>query len=107
MNTFSEKVVVITAAGSGIGRSLAQQLAVNGARLALPDVNLQGLAETLMSLRANTDARAYALNVSNRDAVLAHVDEIKRDFCASHHRWAGTRRLLSGTTSNLQLETAS
>ena len=84
MRSFSGKVVVITGAGSGIGRALAQQLARKGARLALSDVNTSGLEETLRSLPGATEARGYALDVSNRQAVFAHADEVKRDFGTAH-----------------------
>lgn len=46
MSIFRESVAVITGAGSGMGRCLAQQLAAQGASLALADVNEKGLAET-------------------------------------------------------------
>ena len=46
MSFFAESVAVITGAGSGMGRCLAQQLAAQGASLALSDVNEKGLAET-------------------------------------------------------------
>jgi len=78
------KVVVITGAGSGIGRALAQQLAAKGARLALSDVNAQGLAETLKSLPEVTEARGYALDVSDRAAVFAHAEDVRRDFGTAH-----------------------
>jgi len=84
MSRFNGKVVVITGAGSGIGRALAQQLAGKGARLALSDVNAQGLNETLASLPAVTEARGYALDVSNRQSVFAHADEVRRDFGTAH-----------------------
>ena len=84
MSIFKDKVVVITGAGSGIGRALAQQLAGKGARLALSDVNAKGLDETLKSLPAVTEARAYALDVSNRQAVFAHADDVQRDFGTAH-----------------------
>ncbi len=40
------KVVVITGAGSGIGRALAQGFGLAGAKLALADVDEAGLEET-------------------------------------------------------------
>ena len=84
MSVFENKVVVITGAGSGIGRALAQQFAAKGARLALSDVNAKGLEETLGSLPGKTDARGYALDVAQRQAVFAHAGDVKNDFGTAH-----------------------
>jgi len=46
----STGVAVVTGAGSGIGRSLAQRLAGAGSALALADIDEAGLLETLASL---------------------------------------------------------
>ncbi|KAK3697210.1 hypothetical protein LTR37_017611 [Vermiconidia calcicola] len=43
---FDDRVVLITGSASGIGRATAQKLASLGARLALSDINADGLAET-------------------------------------------------------------
>jgi short-subunit dehydrogenase len=46
MKSFTDRVAAITGAGSGMGRSLAIQLAREGCHLSLADRNAAGLAET-------------------------------------------------------------
>ena len=50
MKNFNNKVVVITGAGSGMGRAYALEFARLGARLALNDFDATGLTETLAML---------------------------------------------------------
>ena len=52
MKSFNDKVVVITGAGSGMGREMALIAARQGALLAVSDWNEQGLAETVDLLKA-------------------------------------------------------
>jgi len=84
MRQFRDKVAVITGAGSGIGRALAMQLAADGARLALSDVNEAGLAETVTQLAPGAVVRTYRLDVSSREAVFAHAAQVKADFGTAH-----------------------
>lgn len=81
---FNNKVVAITGAGSGIGRALAIELAPLGARLALSDINPASLAETISLLPSGTEARAYPLDVSSREAVFGHAEAVRRDFGGAH-----------------------
>jgi hypothetical protein len=104
MSMFTDKVVVITGAGSGIGRALAQRLAGRGARLALSDVNAKGLDETLRSLPAVTEARGYALDVSNRQAVFAHAEDVKRDFSTAHCVINNAGATMIGTIEHLTID---
>ncbi len=104
MNTFSNKVAVVTGAGSGIGRALAQQLAAKGARVALSDINAAGLAETMKSLPSGCEARSYALDVSKRDAVYAHAEEVKRDFGTAHLVINNAGATVIGTVEHLSIE---
>ena len=52
MKTFKDKVAVITGAASGIGRALALDLAARGAKLALSDIDADGLAERCVRWRS-------------------------------------------------------
>jgi len=55
--TISGRTAVITGAGSGIGRSLAQRLSAHGCAVAIADVDERGLKETEASLFRPTLAR--------------------------------------------------
>jgi NAD(P)-dependent dehydrogenase (short-subunit alcohol dehydrogenase family) len=104
MGNLAGKVVVITGAGSGIGRALAQQLAAKGARLAVSDVNTKGLDETMKSLPAVTEARAYALDVADRGAVFAHATDVQRDFGTAHVVINNAGATMIGTVEHMTIE---
>jgi NAD(P)-dependent dehydrogenase (short-subunit alcohol dehydrogenase family) len=78
---YDGKTAVITGAGSGIGRALAVDLAGRGARLAISDIDLATLADTAaICERAGATVRHYRLDVADRQAVLAHADEVVESF---------------------------
>ncbi|HET8881943.1 MAG TPA: SDR family oxidoreductase [Solimonas sp.] len=101
---FEGKVAVVTGAGSGIGRALAQQLAADGARLALSDINETGLEQTLATLPADCEARGYLLDVSSREAFFAHADDVLRDFGTAHYVFNNAGATMVGTLVNLSIE---
>lgn len=81
MSEFAGKVVVITGAGSGIGRALALDLARRGARLAISDMDTVGLAETARQAEAlGVEVKSDHLDVTQREAVLAYADEVRAHF---------------------------
>lgn len=83
MKSFHGKVCAVTGAGSGIGRGLGLQLASEGARLALSDINEENVRATVDACRRHgVEAEAYRLDVSDRAAVFAHADEVKERFGA-------------------------
>ena len=104
MSVFAGKVVVVTGAGSGIGRALAQQLSTKGARLALSDLNVKGLDETLGSLAAVAEARGYPLDVSSRESVFTHAEEVQRDFGTAHCMINNAGATMIGTIEHMTIE---
>lgn len=76
---FDQKVAVITGAGNGIGRALALQLQSHGARLALVDLNREGLDETVGTLASSDGVTTYELDVSNLEAYQKFVAQVLVD----------------------------
>jgi short-subunit dehydrogenase len=104
MAEFAGRVVVITGAGSGIGRALAQQFASLGARLALSDIDAATLEQTLALLPRATEARGYLLDVAARDAVFAHAEQVRADFGPVHMLVNNAGVSLLGTFEHLGIE---
>jgi NADP-dependent 3-hydroxy acid dehydrogenase YdfG len=81
MQGFADKVAVVTGAGSGIGQALAVELARSGAKVAISDVNLEGLAQTEEQLKAiGASFKSDRLDVTEREAFLAYADAVKEHF---------------------------
>jgi len=75
------KTVVITGAGRGLGQSMALTLAGQGARLALVDLSVERLAETLAACKERqVQAAPYAADVSKEADVIALFDAVVREF---------------------------
>jgi NAD(P)-dependent dehydrogenase (short-subunit alcohol dehydrogenase family) len=71
----SDRTAVVTGAGSGIGRGIAQSLAQRGCHLALADISEAGLAETVGLVKsANVRVTSHRLDVADRAAVAAFPD---------------------------------
>jgi NAD(P)-dependent dehydrogenase (short-subunit alcohol dehydrogenase family) len=72
-------VAVVTGAGSGIGRALAQQLAAAGSALAIADVDEKGLSETAASLATKQAALStHVLDVSEEASVRGFAEDVAR-----------------------------
>jgi NADP-dependent 3-hydroxy acid dehydrogenase YdfG len=81
MEGFASKVAVVTGAGSGIGQALAVELAHSGAKLAICDVDTEGLAQTEGRIKAiGAPVKTDRLDVTEREAFLAYADQVNEHF---------------------------
>ena len=82
MKSLDDKVVVLTGAGSGIGRALAVELAKRGSLLAVSDVNEAGLAETveLAKQAGAKEIKSDLLDVADRAAFEAYAAGVLDHF---------------------------
>ncbi|MET8653050.1 SDR family oxidoreductase [Nocardia aurea] len=74
---FEDQLVVITGAGSGIGRETARAFARRGAEIVLSDINLDAAKETAELIVAEGGAaHAYQLDVADEEQVRSHASEV-------------------------------
>ena len=81
MQGFEGKVAVVTGAGSGIGQALAVELARSGAKVAISDVDMEGLEQTRERFEAiGAPVKADRLDVTEREAFTAYAYAVNGHF---------------------------
>lgn len=77
-----DSVIVITGGAQGLGRSMAEHFAAQGARLALVDMNEDVLSEAVSACQKQgaADVRSYVLNVTEESSVETGFAQIDSDF---------------------------
>ncbi|MFI6604624.1 SDR family NAD(P)-dependent oxidoreductase [Nonomuraea sp. NPDC050536] len=81
MNRYSDRVVLITGSGSGIGRNLAERFAAEGATVAVADINGDAAREVAEAITASGHrARAYTVDVADTVSVHNLAAEVESTF---------------------------
>ena len=76
-----DKVIVVTGGASGIGKSLCERFAKDGAHAVVAaDIDTAGVNSTLSSIENNTNGLGLQCDVSNEDAVKDLVSVTLREF---------------------------
>jgi 3-oxoacyl-[acyl-carrier protein] reductase len=76
---YADRVVMLTGAGQGLGRAMAERFAREGATLAVCDLNRSSLDETLSSCNATT-AVGTVVDVADSGSVRCWVDDTLARF---------------------------
>ena len=76
-----DKVIVVTGGASGIGKSLCERFAKDGAHAVVAaDIDTAGVNSTLSSIENNTNGLGLQCDVANEDAVKDLVSVTLREF---------------------------
>ncbi|WP_413320875.1 SDR family NAD(P)-dependent oxidoreductase [Agrococcus sp. 1P02AA] len=79
------RVVIVTGAGQGIGRTYAHAFAERGDRVAVVDINAEAVDRVAAEVRAaGGDAIGVACDVSSQESVRAMVDAVVAAFGTVH-----------------------
>jgi NAD(P)-dependent dehydrogenase (short-subunit alcohol dehydrogenase family) len=88
VDSFTDKLAVVTGGGSGMGRELVRQLVAQGCSVAACDLNSGAVAQTAAMARAGAPpgvtVTSHACDVSDEAQVLRFRDELLQEHASEH-----------------------
>jgi len=81
MGLYDGKIIIVTGAGKGIGKSIAQAYAAEGAKLALLDRDAKDLDQTEKQIRdLGAEVFSQVVDLTHSDDIVKAFDQIKKIF---------------------------
>jgi NAD(P)-dependent dehydrogenase (short-subunit alcohol dehydrogenase family) len=84
MDSFQDKIAVVTGGASGIGAGLVRQLLAGGAKVVIADVEQGALDRALAELEGKGEVSGVVTDVSSAESVNALADKVFSQYGACH-----------------------
>jgi len=85
MNRLQDRIALVTAGGSGMGRASCRRFASEGAHVIVTDLDLDAAKETVSLIEADGgSAEAHRLDITDLAAITALAEHIRQQFGVLH-----------------------
>lgn len=76
-----DKVCIVTGAGNGIGQATAVKFALEGAKVAVCDLNESAIDDTLKLIKENRgEAKGYKVDITNKESIQDMVNDLMKQY---------------------------
>jgi len=105
MDLFKDKVVIVTGAGSGIGKELCKQLAGLGAHIVLSDINKESCDKSVSEIN-KVGGKAYGeqLDVTDYEAFEKHIKDAAAKMGKIDYIFNNAGTAVAGELRDLEVE---